>query len=61
MNLSVDKPCLFENEETETVDLDSATFEVKDNGDLLIKNSSTKDLIGYFPKGKWSCVYRRDD
>lgn len=60
MDISIDKPQIFENQEATTVDMDNVTFEVDAQGNLLI-HSSTKDLAGYFPKDKWDCVYRRDD
>jgi hypothetical protein len=61
VNLSIDKPRIFENEESESIDMDNAKFEIDPQGNLLVRNQSTLDLIGYFPKDKWDCVYMRTD
>jgi hypothetical protein len=55
-----DKPTVDEVH-TMTIDITGAVFEVNDKGDLVVRKQSTKELIGYFPKDQWSCVYTTDD
>ncbi len=61
MTVCIDKPCIFENDDIETIEIQNSLFDVDEKGNLLIKNNSTKELIGYFPATKWDCAYRKDE
>lgn len=61
MNLTIDKPQVFESDTVDSVDLDNVTFEVNPTGHLIILADSSKEMVGYFPKDKCDCVYRRVD